>query len=330
LKSIFKNKSWNQIIDCSVYGDSKKRTKGSGFRIPWSYKKGKHLACGGQGCSGCDDNGKVTELPYVPVFKYVYGPVLCLMNTVSQENEPSIDTLKMSIIRTGDTNVKAVRPLDGKKREEGSFTQTQMKDEFDNSEAIAHLETFIRKNLEGQEDARITKVFTHKNHFLVSSSSKYCENIGRSHNSNHIWFHVVGDVIIQKCFCTCETVIGRKNGFCADFRGEQNQLPASLVSKLYPNAGPPKRSITPPIKQKLTIDDAIPVLNEFINKNIQAMDITNLSKKKGKYIATTTVPECELLIDKTGIDFVYSKTPSKNHRSVLNKKSKEILFPDKK
>ena len=330
LKSIFKNKSWNQIIDCSVYGDSKKRTKGSGFRIPWSYKKGKHLACGGQGCSGCDDNGKVTELPYVPVFKYVYGPVLCLMNTVSQENEPSIDTLKMSIIRTEDTNVRAVRPLDGKKREEGSFTQTQMKDEFDNSEAIAHLETFIRKNLEGQEDARITKVFTHKNHFLVSSSSKYCENIGRSHNSNHIWFHVVGDVIIQKCFCTCETVIGRKNGFCADFRGEQNQLPASLVSKLYPNAGPPKRSITPPIKQKLTIDDAIPVLNEFINKNIQAMDITNLSKKKGKYIATTTVPECELLIDKTGIDFVYSKTPSKNHRSVLNKKSKEILFPDKK
>ena len=125
-------------------------------------------------------------------------------------------------------------------------------------------------------------------------------------------------------------MIGRKNGFCADFRGEQNQLPASLVSKLYPNAGPPKRSVTPPIKQKLTIDDAIPVLNEFINKNIQAMGITNLSKKKGKYIATTIDPECELLIDKTGVDFVYSKTPSKNHRSVLNKKSKEILFPDKK
>ena len=60
------------------------------------------------------------------------------------------------------------------------------------------------------------------------------------------------------------------------------------------------------------------------------MGITNLSKKKGKYIATTTDPECELLIDKTGVDFVYSKTPSKNHRSVLNKKSKEILFPDKK
>ena len=81
----------------------------------------------------------------------------------------------------------------------------------------------------------------------------------------------------------------------------------------------------------MTIDDVIPVLNEFINKNVQAMDITSISKKKGgKYTATTTDPDCEISIDKIGIDFVYPKTPSKNHRSVINKKSKEILFPDKK
>jgi len=133
---VFKQINWDQVIDKSVY-------KGSGFRIPWSYKKGKHITCGGQGCSECENTGKITESPYLPIFKYIYGPVLCLMNRVSQE--PSVDILKDSIIRTLITDVVTVPAVDGTKKKEGSFTNAQMKDEFKNSEAVAHLETFIRK-----------------------------------------------------------------------------------------------------------------------------------------------------------------------------------------
>ena len=45
-----KNVDWNDIIDAAVYGNVARKTKGSGFRMPWSYKKAKHDNCDGQGC----------------------------------------------------------------------------------------------------------------------------------------------------------------------------------------------------------------------------------------------------------------------------------------
>ena len=43
---------WNEVIDAAVYGDIKRRTRGSGLRMPWSYKLAKHTSCGGRGCEG--------------------------------------------------------------------------------------------------------------------------------------------------------------------------------------------------------------------------------------------------------------------------------------
>ena len=43
---------WNEIIDAAVYGDVRRKSKGSGFRMPWSHKMAKHMPCGGQGCGG--------------------------------------------------------------------------------------------------------------------------------------------------------------------------------------------------------------------------------------------------------------------------------------
>ena len=328
LSSVFRNKDWNQIIDLSVY-------KGSGFRIPWSYKKGKHVACNGQGCQECDA-GKVTEPPYLPIFRYTYGPVMCLMNTMSQD--PSVDVFKDSIIRTEVTDVATIPPLDGKRKLEGSFTQAQMKDEFRDSETIANLEAFIRAHMEGQANAHVTKIFTHKKHFLVSTTSKYCENLGRSHNSNHVWFHVVGSVIFQKCFCDCETVLGRRSGFCGDFRGREHRLPDVVVKKLYPDESPPKRNATPPPKEKLNVDEAIRTLEAYITQHVRPTRITALKKNRNAYIAQVAETKCDadhdavchFIIDEKGIGFVCSECKGTPRRHLLNKKSKEILFPGKK
>jgi len=54
---------WNEIIDASVYGNADRKTKGSGFRMPWSYKRVKHDVCGGQGCAECE-KGKVDQVAY--------------------------------------------------------------------------------------------------------------------------------------------------------------------------------------------------------------------------------------------------------------------------
>ena len=75
---------WNAIIDAAVYGNSDRKTKGSGFRMPWSYKKAKHDSCGGQGCQGCE-KGKVDQLAYLPVFVYKPGPPLSAILKIGQD-----------------------------------------------------------------------------------------------------------------------------------------------------------------------------------------------------------------------------------------------------
>lgn len=329
LTSVFKQVEWDKVVDRSVY-------KGSGFRIPWSYKKGKHIDCNGQGCAACEQTGKITESPYVPLFRYVYGPVMCIMKKISQD--PSIDILRDTMVRTDVKDVVTIRQLDGQKKKEGSFSQSQMKDEFKDSEAVAHLETFIRKNMEGQEDARVTKIFTHKKQFLISTTSKYCENLGRSHNSNHVWFHMVGGSIAQKCFCDCETIIGRRHGFCMDFRGREHRLTDKIINKFYDDTPLPSRTSTPPPKQKIKTSEAVKVMNTYINNCIRPTNVLSVTKNRNKYtinVADTDCDmkhgaECHFTVDKSGIDFTCSKCTGKPRRYLLNKKSKEILFPDTK
>lgn len=53
--------------------------------------------------------------------------------------------------------------------------------------------------------------------YILCSQSKYCSNIGKNHNSEHIYFKLNREGICQKCFCKCDTMEGRKYGFCKDF-----------------------------------------------------------------------------------------------------------------
>ena len=53
--------------------------------------------------------------------------------------------------------------------------------------------------------------------YIFYSQSKYCSNIGKNHNSEHIYFKLNREGICQKCFCKCDTMDGRKYGFCKDY-----------------------------------------------------------------------------------------------------------------
>src|SRR6056300_1057932 len=223
------NIDWNEIIDSAVYGDLKRKTKGSGFRMPWSHKMAKHMACGGQGCENCH-SGKVVQVAYLPVFIYKNGPLSTLLK-VSQE--PDLEILKMSSIRTNETQHVTIEPPSSVIKE-GSFTDAQTADELHDDELKGLIESFVQKNMEGQSGASITKLFKHKETYLVSTNSKYCENLKRPHSSNHVWFHISGSVIAQKCFCRCETLRGRVDGFCKDFYGRKHNLTHKIVEKLYP------------------------------------------------------------------------------------------------
>ena len=224
LNLAYGSRDWKDIVDISVYGNNSRNTKGSGFRMPWSHKKGKHEACAGQGCDLCNNTGKETQSEYLPIFIYKHGPSSTLQKT---EQKPSVDILHMATLRT-----QSMEPviIEGT-RKEATFTTLQTKNEFKDQEALLLVEAFVRKNVEGQTTASITKMFKYNKQFLVSTNSKYCENKKCNHNSNHVWFHIVGDTIAQKCFST--TNVLRQYGFCKDFSGRRHQLSKKITDILY-------------------------------------------------------------------------------------------------
>jgi len=285
LNLAYGSRDWKDIVDISVYGNSSRNTKGSGFRMPWSHKRGKHEACMGRGCEKCNNTGKETQSEYLPVFVYKHGPLSMLQKT---GQKPSVEMLHMATLRTQGTDPVLIEGA----REENTFTNAQTKDEFKNQEAVLLVEAFIRKHMEGQSTASVTKMFKHKNQFLVSTTSKYCENLRRAHSSNHIWFHISGDTIAQKCFCNCETMKGRFYGFCKDFSGRRHQLPKKITDVLYEDG----KVETYVPKKKNVIEPEQNLLEKFIKKHIikkETFSIETLKREGFKKYTVTTKETCD-------------------------------------
>ena len=77
----------------------------------------------------------------------------------------------------------------------------------------APLESYIRKYIPGQENARVKRIGRKGYETLwIQTDSRYCENIGTEHKSNHVWFYVYGNTICQKCHDedTCKGYVGRE------------------------------------------------------------------------------------------------------------------------
>jgi hypothetical protein len=236
LNTVYSSEDWNTIIDASVYGSTDTNTRGSGFRMPWSHKKGKHDYCGGKGCVVCNGSGKIVESEYLPVFVCEHGNL-----TELDDQAPTVDMLRAVAVRTQETAsvIELTEPIlsSSSAKKEGSFTKNQTREEFSDSEASALLETFIRRYMTGQGYARIQKIFKGTNNcYFVKTSSKYCENLGRTHGSNHVWFFINRDATIsQKCFCMCITSEGRKSGMCKNFEGRKHQLSKKISELLFPD-----------------------------------------------------------------------------------------------
>ena len=229
LRLSYSAKSWGDFIDDSVYGVLGK-TKGSGFRMPWSHKCVKDKKTGQQ----------VIEGPYLPfmLFKGTEGKGPLVLNGKIDYIEPeiSLELLKLATVRSTATEPSDIPELaGGLKKLEGGFTAAQKKNEISDTIMTANVQTFIRLNMTGQKQSRIKKIFKSKDAYLVETDSMYCENLGRCHNSNHVWFIIHNGEIRQKCFCRCDTMKGRKAGFCKDFSGRMHKLPNSLVNELFPS-----------------------------------------------------------------------------------------------
>jgi hypothetical protein len=288
---------WNEIIDSSVYGSVQRKTKGSGLRMPWSHKMAKHMVCGGEGCEGCSGKGKIVQVAYLPVFIYKCGPLSTLLKI---SHNPDLEILKMSSVRTNSTEYNTIEPPSSVIKE-GSFTSAQTKDELEDDELRGLIENFVQKNMEGQSGATITKLFKHKDTYLVSTNSKYCENLKRSHSSNHVWFYISGSIVAQKCFCRCETIRGRRDGFCKDFYGRKHTLTPKIIEKLYPKKEDIKKC--PEIKKfeekpQIKQSDVKPHLESYMQKCMDCPKdtrVVKITRQKSDFIVLTTSNYCEAI-----------------------------------
>ena len=324
--------NWSDIVDAAVYGSVSRQAKGSGFRMPWSLKLVKHDACGGQGCEGCNFKRKIEQRAYLPLFVYKNGPLSTMLNI---SPNPDVDVLKMSAVRTDEPQNTVIDNPSVKVKEEGSFSLAQTKDEIQNEELKSMIEAFVRKNMEGQDHSIITKMFKHNDTYLVSTTSKYCENLKREHGSNHVWFFVSGKVIAQKCFCRCDTLHGRRDGFCKDFYGRKYNLPSSITDKLYPKKEDIKKC--PEIKKfvekpKLNHSAAKEKVESYIRKWIKGQENTQVvSINKGVILTTSNF--CET-INGEHKDMNMSYIVKKNQISQKcplckrNKSRSHVLTPD--
>jgi hypothetical protein len=282
-----RNVEWNDIIDASVYGSVVRRSKGSGFRMPWSYKRAKHEACGARGCKDCE-NGQVDQGPYLPLFIYTD-------EAKRIDQKPSVEILKMAAVRT-DQPKNVTIDVPSVKIKEVSFSPEETRNEIYDEELRSMIEDFVRKNMEGQSDAYITKLFKNKETYYAATTSRYCENVKRKHGSNHVWFIISGREILQKCFSRHETIVGRCDGFCEHFCGRRHKLATGIVDKLYPEKEDLKKC--PEIKKYVEQPqvDAKPDLESFINKHMKTdgdLQVIKLTKMKGYSLAMTTSSFCE-------------------------------------
>ena len=89
---------------------------------------------------------------------------------------------------------------------------------------------FFNVNMPIYNSKDIKRIFysDNENVYILCSQSKYCTNIGKNHNSEHIYFKLTKYGICQRCFCRCDTLEGRKRGYCKDYASELTPLVTPL------------------------------------------------------------------------------------------------------
>lgn len=104
------------------------------------------------------------------------------------------------------------------------------------SELYSKIEKFIRKTIPIYKNINVLDVLKCANgaYYVIRVNSQYCMNIDREHNSNSIYFYIDKKSISQKCFCRCDTTVGRKFGKCAFYRSQLFPLETSLQKILFP------------------------------------------------------------------------------------------------
>ncbi len=68
---------------------------------------------------------------------------------------------------------------------------------------------------------------------VVGDGSSFCMNVDRDHKSNRIYFLMTADGLYQKCFCRCDTLVGRRFGLCKNYSSRKFPITTQLKAAFF-------------------------------------------------------------------------------------------------
>lgn len=181
--------------------------------------------------------------------------VYTYINSDSESAESTVPLKKIKHHVTsyiGETLVE--EPLKKRKRDQQSTTSTQHISTYptiDDPEALSSLSLYISSVF--TESPTLKRLVRLSSEVIIGDTdSHYCENVGRTHHSNRVYFVITVSSIRQKCHCKC------LNTGCANYtsRPRETYNDYAVLSRLFPE-GRPKRlsiggiSVPSPPRQKM-------------------------------------------------------------------------------
>ena len=226
------NRQWEKFIDSSVYGNPATGSRGSGFRLPWNHKIGKHEACMGKGCGECNFTGKHTESEYLPIYIY--------KNNMISKTDPyiSMDKLLLATVRNASdhTSVTTVKHTIRKRKPATTTSKNIFDDDniIDNANLMFDIQEYINKYIRNQSNLVVERLYRIDNHIAVRTNSRWCENINGEHSSNHIYFviNIKRKIMYQKCFCNKKNTNHHRGVTCKEYTGPEYNLTNKITSVL--------------------------------------------------------------------------------------------------
>lgn len=262
---------WEEVIDYAVYSSSGLRMKGSSKKVKCPSCKGKKdkveycETCYGEG-KLIEGNGRV----YMPSL-ILDGNRNVLNDELNILTNDNFEMLKQTSIRTFDTerNIKRLsnedypawfdanklmehleKPSTKRKKKKKntivSFSDIMKKQKgmkrkiilsHDSTEFLA-INKFIKNlfsNHAEYKDQNIKDIFQcgpkKKRYYVIQTDSQYCQNVGRNHNTNHVWFLLNDKTICQKCFSESYNSLSI---CCGNYSSDVSPITLQLRDILYP------------------------------------------------------------------------------------------------
>lgn len=276
--------TWKDVIDKCVLEKNGLRMIGSRKLSSCSYCK--PASIDKQSCKMCFGKGRIDEGRAYSPFLVIDGKGRELKAHLAKLKKSSLKALEETSIRTKFEDLP--KPLSIPDKYKITKRATKSKRCGGKGEMLFSLATGLSSNKVSvphdsktfklcvaflkstfpQQNYNILEIFKpskDNNYYVVQTDSKFCLNVGREHNSNHIYFYMDKSFAYQKCFCTCDTTIGRKYGKCSDYKSSHRKIPFDLQKLLYPLD-----------KDKLGIMFEIPPINKIYTKTDRKRHVDSL------------------------------------------------------